>query len=376
VTLLISIAIVFPALAIWLVMLYRLDRNWRDKRSGHVIALMVLAGGLSVIPTAFAYEINPFWFTYWYGAFPFHFAVVGLTEELVKFLTFIVMTRVLKSIREPQDGVIQGAAVGVGFTIVENVMYGLWYGPSVTLMRSFLVAIHALAGAFWGFVWAGAVFENIEERQPQAYRLALVGFIPVAVLHGLYNTLTFVAVDSATVIFILYAFEAILLVVAMKGFRWMVQRSPYHRFPYADADFAMVVIRKGLLVNPGSFLLNRRLGIYSIAAGEYHEAIRRLDGCLRRAKGHPLVTVFLGIAVIGAGNDRHGTDLIETGAAALSEEQLITLERDLDELVQDKVMAELVHRILNPPLRSLDQWEARRASLGAPFVDSDPASGR
>jgi len=213
--LLISMAIVFPALALWLVILYRMDRNWRDKRSGHVIALMVLAGGLSVIPTGFAYDINPFWFTYSYGAFPFNFAVVGLTEELVTFLTFIVMTRVLKSIREPQDGVIQGAAVGVGFTIVENVMYGLWYGPSVTLMRSFLVAIHALAGAFWGFAWAGAVYENIEDRQPQAYRLALLGFIPVAVVHSLYNTLTYVAVDFETVLFILYAFEAILLVIAV-----------------------------------------------------------------------------------------------------------------------------------------------------------------
>ena len=61
-------AIVFPALILWLIILYRLDRNWRDKRSGHVIALMVLAGGLCVIPTGFAYDINPFWFTYWYGA--------------------------------------------------------------------------------------------------------------------------------------------------------------------------------------------------------------------------------------------------------------------------------------------------------------------
>ncbi len=92
--LIVSMAIVFPALVLWLVILYRMDRNWRDKRSGHVIALMVLAGGLSVTPTWFAYYINPFWFTYWYGAFPYHFAVVGLTEEFVKFLTFIEPPRV------------------------------------------------------------------------------------------------------------------------------------------------------------------------------------------------------------------------------------------------------------------------------------------
>ncbi len=368
--LLISVAIVFPVLALWLVILYRLDRNWRDKRSGHVIALMVLAGGLSMVPTGFAYEINPFWFTYWYGAFPFNFAVVGLTEELVKFLTFIVMTRVLKSIREPQDGVIQGAAIGVGFTIVENVMYGLWYGPSVTLMRSFLVGFHALAGAFWGFAWAGAVYENIEERQPQAYRLALLAFIPVAILHSLYNTLTRIAVDFETVLFILYGFEAILLVVAVKGYRWMRERSPYHRFPYSEAKVAVSIIRKGLLVNPWSAILKRRMGVYAIAAGDYHEAVGRLDTCLHRSRDHPLLTVFLGIAVIGAGNERHGAELIEAGASQLSETQLVTLEKELAGLIRDKKVAERVREVLNPPLRSLDQWSARRVGLGMATVQA------
>jgi RsiW-degrading membrane proteinase PrsW (M82 family) len=248
--LLISTAIVFLATALWLVLLYRLDPNWRDKRSGHVIALMVLAGGVSTIPAWFAYDINPFWFTYRYGAFPFHFAVAGMTEELVKFVTFILMARVLKSIREPHDGIIQGAAIGVGFSAVEDILYGFWMGPQVALTRTLLVGFHALAGAFWGFAWAGAVYENIEERQPRAYRLALLGFIPVAVLHSLYNTLIYIAADRATTLFLLYGFEAILLFVAVKGYRWMLERSPYHRFPYSDAELAVSVIRKGLFVNP------------------------------------------------------------------------------------------------------------------------------
>ena len=375
VDLLTSVAIVFPVLALWLVILYRVDRNWPDKRTGHVIILMVFAGGLCTVPTWFGYDINPFEFTYWYGPFWYHFAVVGLTEELVKFLTFIIMTRVLKSIREPQDGMIQGAAVGVGFTIVENVIYGLWYGPQATALRCGLVGFHALAGALWGLAWAGAVFENIEERQPQAYRLALTGFIPVAILHSLYNTITLINARSGIVLFILYFFEVALFLLVIPGYRWMVKRSPYHRFPYSNARSAMAIIRKGLLLNPRSAILGRRMGIYAIAAGEYHEAVRRLDACLRRSPDHPLVTVFLGIAVMGAGNGSHGVELIESGAARLSEAQLVTLERELDGLIRNKSLAERIWQLLNPPIRGLNQWAIKRSWLGAPFNKPIPRMG-
>lgn len=109
-----SITIVFPFLVGWIYLLYRIDRRWPEKRSGHVVLLMIAAGGLSTIPAALAYRVNPLGLTYWYGPLAYNFAVVGINEEMVKFAVFILTVRVLKSIREPQDGTVQGTAVGVG----------------------------------------------------------------------------------------------------------------------------------------------------------------------------------------------------------------------------------------------------------------------
>jgi len=150
----------------------------------------------------------------------------------------------------------------------------------------------------------------------------------------------------------------------------MLERSPYHRFAYSEAEVAVSIIRKGLLVNPWSAILKRRMGVYAIAAGDYHEAVGRLDTCLRRSRDHPLLMVFLGIAVIGAGNEKHGTDLIEAGASQLSETQLAALEKELVGLIRDEKVAERVREVLNPPLRSLDQWAARRVDLGMATVQA------
>ena len=43
---LLSLMIVAAATLAWMVGLYALDRNWRHKQSGHVVVLMIVAGGL------------------------------------------------------------------------------------------------------------------------------------------------------------------------------------------------------------------------------------------------------------------------------------------------------------------------------------------
>lgn len=364
-----SIAIVFPFLVVWTYLLYRIDRRRPDKRSGPVILLMVAAGGLSIIPATLTYWVNPLGLAYWYGPIAYNIAVVGINEEMVKFAVFILTARVLKSIREPQDGIVQGAAVGMGFAAVENVLYGILYGPKVALIRSMLIGFHALAGALWGFAWSGAVYENLGSRRPRIYRLALLGFIPVAVLHGLYNTLANTAMELDLLLLLLGLFEAVLLFIALKGYRWMQQRSPYHRFPYRDAHRAMEIIRRGLLANPRSITLNRRMSMYAIAAANYREAIRRIDTCLRRSTSRQRSArerLLLGIAVLGAGSDDHGASLLREAAADLTEPELAAMETEIEKMITEPELARRVYRLLNPPYRGIDQWEARRKALGRP----------
>jgi RsiW-degrading membrane proteinase PrsW (M82 family) len=353
----------FPFLLLWLFLLSRVDARAREKGTWRPILWMLLAGGVSVFPATFAYEINPFSYGPWLGEFMFNFTVVGITEEFVKFLTFVVMARVLRSIREPKDGIIQGAAVGIGFSIIENLLYAVWYGAPVMVARIIAPGIHAIAGAFWGFAWAGAVYENIEERRPSFFRHAVVAVICVAVLHGLYNTIAVFIYDFNIAMSALWLFDLLLLIGVFAVYRFMHARSPYYRFPYSDADTAVAVIHRALVRMPGNPVLRRRLAVYCIAAGLYHDAASHFREFAKRSPDNPVYAGFLGVALTGAGNEVRGRELLAECAARMSPARFAAFERELHRIVQDPVLEARLDGILRSPAAALDAWASRREYL-------------
>jgi RsiW-degrading membrane proteinase PrsW (M82 family) len=125
----------------------------------------------------------------------FFFLVVGLGEEVVKWLAVRLYSYRSESFSSPIDGAVYGAMAGLGFAIIENVLYvtqftsgtvGIEFVASaigVTTTRAFVGPNHVLWTAIAGYYLGLAKF-NPEFRGP----LLIKGVGTAAILHGLYNT--------------------------------------------------------------------------------------------------------------------------------------------------------------------------------------------
>jgi len=87
--------------------------------------------------------------------------VAPIAEELVKFSFLKRFAYPLEEFDEPMDGIVYGAAIGLGFAFVENIFYYLGYGfENLFLVRSALtMPAHALFCSFYGFALGIAKME-------------------------------------------------------------------------------------------------------------------------------------------------------------------------------------------------------------------------
>ena len=115
--------------------------------------------------------------------FVFSYFVVGLSEELVKFLVLIIMAYVLKSFNEPMDGIVYAVMIGMGFATLENLIYANRFGMGTTVIRAFTaVPAHAIFAIFMGYYLGLAKFTKRNRTKNIALALAIPVFI-----HGTYD---------------------------------------------------------------------------------------------------------------------------------------------------------------------------------------------
>ena len=184
-----------------------------------------------------------------------------------------------------------------------------------------------------GYIWAGAVYENTNRHNPQAYRSALVSVIPVAVAHSLYNSIWFWTADSQVGIFTNGLFLLALTAVVSTAYRSMARRSAYYRFRYSESRTAIACIKAGIARHPESCVLYRRLGIYALADGRTSLAVESLRMALKRspAASRRLIRFFYGVALLAAGERDTGRMHLHRSLAGLSLSRKRALERELRE---------------------------------------------
>ena len=119
------------------------------------------------------------------------FIVAGLVEEYLK-LTVVRLTAFrARAFDEVMDGVVYTVAAGLGFACMENVLYVLGRPLSVALIRAFTaVPLHALSSGLMGYAVGRSRFAATASEQRSWQRRGLSSAV---VVHGLYNTLLFVA---------------------------------------------------------------------------------------------------------------------------------------------------------------------------------------
>ena len=128
------------------------------------------------------------------------FFVVGLGEELFKFLALMFVAFPRKNFNEPFDGIVYSVMIGLGFASFENIMYVFEGGIGVAFMRTFTaVPMHAAMGVIMGYYVGKAKFQRGDRRTDTA----IIGLVCAVLFHGAYDFCLF---QNASLILLLMVF--------------------------------------------------------------------------------------------------------------------------------------------------------------------------
>jgi RsiW-degrading membrane proteinase PrsW (M82 family) len=115
------------------------------------------------------------------------FFVVGLTEELSKYLIVRYFAQPKSAFNEPFDGIIYAVMVSMGFAATENIFYVLESGVETAILRAFTaVPAHATFGILMGYFMGKAKFSNNKKT------LNLIGLLSAIIFHGAYDFFLFI----------------------------------------------------------------------------------------------------------------------------------------------------------------------------------------
>jgi len=186
-----------PALAL-LALFYWMDRYEPEPRAWVARAVLI---GVLVLPPALWWNREMSRWLGWElltlggfrGDLAATFLVAAMPEEMVKFAAMSVFVYRWKEFDEPYDGILYGAALALGFALVENLfyVYGAWKAGAGAYKLAFLrgvlsVPAHALYGATMGAGLGKAKF-------PSGGRTRLIGWVVALLLpwffHGLFDLL-------------------------------------------------------------------------------------------------------------------------------------------------------------------------------------------
>ena len=231
------------------------------------------------------------------------FLLTGIPEETLKIACIAAIGLRAHDFDEPMDGVVYGAAVGLGFAAFENFFY-LWGEPdwvSVAIMRGLLTipfhgSLGAIAGAYIARArFGGALGADRHSRWRRPRLLVSAWLIPV-ILHSLFDTavmlqrdgvsgatdlemgiagLVMLATGITTIVFAV----RLALRIAHRQKAWLQTK----RLPPADwrGVWAQSLIAVGLSIAAGALLFSGSLTIGIVAAAMMIAAIAVAWRCAR-----------------------------------------------------------------------------------------------
>ena len=363
------------AVCLYIGILTGIDIHRKAKGTTRRVLQFYFLGLLSIpfvyLMDGFTYSVRGFLWadSYYIDAFIHHFFFVGPLEEFSKFFIFFAFSRLLKSIKEPRDGLLQAAAVALAFASIENLIYGMEYGVGVMIERTLLtLAGHMVYSSVWGFAVTVVVYRDIRKAGRLQYGFVFAALFTAAFIHGLYNFL--LALDLFLLAVLL---DVLALGFAVLVFKLMMDDSPYRKYPLKDYRKALKAIRLGLLSNPRNFALNMRAGVYHLYSGDYREALKYFELCLKLRPANPYARFYTGIVLLIFGEEGKGRNLLREGLFDMTAKG----RERLYEWVESILPNPLLGRILRG---EFDSYEEQQLMYGrdeqAPAVGQDLPNGR
>lgn len=197
--LLASLVVSTAILLIVVVLVWYLDRY--DREPIHMVAAVFLWGG-AVAPTLSVLAFLALDRIWTFSGPPMSsLALTGLAtplvEEAAKALGVLLVVFLTRNFDNPTDGFVYGTAVGLGFAVTENYLYGvgsaagmsLGTGAVLTLSFGrtvFSAGVHALSSATFGGFVGHAV---LTRKRWQRGAWIATGLVAAAVLHGSWNSM-------------------------------------------------------------------------------------------------------------------------------------------------------------------------------------------
>ena len=217
-----------PVLA---VILYIYLRDKYEKEPLRLLISCFFWGIISIIPAAYSEnklgellslsENNP------KETFIYAFFIVGLSEELCKFLFLVILTYKNKNFNEPFDGIVYAVMVSMGFAAAENVMYVYQGGENVAWLRMFTaIPAHATFGILMGYYVGKSKFAI-------RYKLfyLIYGLVIAVIFHGTYDLFLMLNQYSGLAVFSILTL-IIAIIVSLKSIKKSSENSPFRRWTF------------------------------------------------------------------------------------------------------------------------------------------------
>jgi RsiW-degrading membrane proteinase PrsW (M82 family) len=117
------------------------------------------------------------------GLFAYAVLAIGVIEESVKLLPFLLIVRFVREFDEPIDGIIYASFIALGFATVENLRYLEFLSTREAFARGFAgPMLHIVFASIWGY-YVGRAWLRRRAVVPTVFAALGVS----ALVHGVYN---------------------------------------------------------------------------------------------------------------------------------------------------------------------------------------------
>lgn len=118
--------------------------------------------------------------------FFYSLGVIGLVEELFKFLPFLFIILKLKAFDETIDGIVYASTIALGFASFENIYYLKYLEGFELFGRAFASPLtHTIFSSIWGYTVGKARIHG-----KSLFKASLIGLSIAALVHGVFDFLT------------------------------------------------------------------------------------------------------------------------------------------------------------------------------------------
>ena len=202
--------------------------------------------------------------------------------------------------------------------------------------------------------------------------------MPAAFIHGLFNFLLHLSGLGLALIL-----DGVVLAIAVGLYVTLVKESPYKKFSLKERDQAIARIKPGLRSNPESYLLNKRMGLYLLHAGNYREALLYFNRCVRVRLEISDAWFYRAVTLLLLGKQEVGRSALRRALLRATERQRSSLYRSVKTLVVDEAVMgclreefdafEVLHELYGrkqPRFKVRDPWKYRdrRARLWSGYA--------